>query len=925
MMIDFVDTYDGEAEHLYFDNDGNQCTGSTNGCSKNNIPRCAGDCDHDSNCAGDHLYCQEIGSQKYVPGCSGTAPSWGGADYCYDPSLYDPEWQIGRVALSDDGQMIVVSIPSASIVKTYSWKSTRWVQKGIDTPTDATQGLGVSSDKTVLATCGASSIDLYIFNVGQWRLIRSESISVNGCAVSPDGSVLAYSTDDSISVIATSLEADVFLETEAWVSDLDAYFKDSSYEKYNRPCGVGSVKKAIAEYDITNITWWEDAYDRACMCDTELCNGYEAHRILVGLSEDLPSSQLLTMTCASDGCIYDQIDAERWTDSEDEFEDCTYARDEICGVYSFGRYNDHMQYEALKGLYDEDGRVTSGVFKCPFTNGQKRNDFLFEALQTDSIYVRDGDFDITPNGMPAYCGCKNELCDYDQYCMIELDRGFCGNTKGEIRTKILEASILPQCTVLPKKIEVVNLAKYVAKDTCTCNEKFCEAGSYCSEKGCVECVCGEDEYELLENEIFSTCMTLSNCQMGEYVSTVQTRYSDRVCSSCELGVNYSPYPNTHTCVPCTKCIGKVESQCTLTSDTVCGLPCMADEEEINGECVKRCNKYEHRNSAGTCLLCDYGTYFDGEQCQECPDGHYTTRRGSNSQNRPVENICYPHVTCDTNTHFWASAPSRSSAGRCQMRYSGNCAMRVVGNETTDDICQNYRDLDSQSVSYLHAKEHNNTDELEHVDGYMMQHLASISTAKDVLETQYYVKREGINSRPNYDALRTVSRYLHENALSDTTEPYIDVSFGDDIMRVYTLFDSAAIELWNLQTPFEIDAPVNNVSFVFFTKQEDVQIEHGAWDCSDIDNYIFWCIPKDVSPPVITMEGDAVIFITTTQTYKDQGATATDDRHGNITPWIVTESNVQEGVAGDYEVTYTVSDRAGNQAQIKRLVKIVDQS
>lgn len=839
-------------------------------------------------------------------------------------SLGNSVEQIGRVALSDDGQMIVVSIPSANIVKTYSWKSTRWVQKDIDTPADATQGLSVSSDKTVLATCGASSIDLYIFNVGQWRLIGSKSISVNGCAMSPDGSVLAYSTDDSMSVIATSLEADVFLEREAWVSDLDEYFKDSSYEKYNRPCGVGSVKKAIAEYDITNITWWEDAYDRACMCDTELCNGYEAHRIIVGLSQDLPSSQLLTMTCASDGCIYDQIDAERWTDSEDEFEDCTYARDEICGVYSFGRYNDQMQYEPLRGLYNEDGRVTSGVFKCPFTNGQKRNDFLFEALQADSIYVRDGDFDITPNGMPAYCGCKNELCDYNQYCMIELDRGFCGNTKREIRAKILEASILPQCTMLPKKIEVVNLGKYVAKDTCTCNEKFCEADSYCGENGCVECVCGEDEYELLEDEIFSTCMKLSNCQTGEYVSTVQTRSSDRECSLCELGVNYSPYPNTHTCVPCTECIGQVESLCTLTSDTVCGLPCLADEEEINGECVKRCNKYEHRNSAGTCLLCDYGTYFDGEQCQYCPDGHYTTRRGSNSQTRPIENICYPHVTCATTTHFWASSPSRSSAGRCQLRYSGNCAMRIVGNETTDDICQNYRDLVSESVAYLHAKEHNNTDEIKHVDSYMMQHLTSISTAKDVLETQNYVKREGINSRPNYDALRTVSRYLHENALSDTTEPYIDVSFGDDIMRVYTLFDSAAIELWNLQTPFEIDAPVNNVSFVFFTKQEDIQIEYGEWDCSDINNYMFWCIPKDVLPPVITMEGDAVIFMTTTENYEDQGATATDDRHGIITPWIVTESNVQEGQVGDYEVTYTVSDRAGNEAQIKRLVKIVDQ-
>ena len=47
------------------------------------------------------------------------------------------------------------------------------------------------------------------------------------------------------------------------------------------------------------------------------------------------------------------------------------------------------------------------------------------------------------------------------------------------------------------------------------------------------------------------------------------------------------------------------------------------------------------------------------------------------------------------------------------------------------------------------------------------------------------------------------------------------------------------------------------------------------------------------------------------TYTDAGATAVDDRDGTITV-VTTGANVDTSTPGNYTVTYTVGDLAGNQ-------------
>ncbi|MBM2818370.1 MAG: hypothetical protein HW410_52 [Nitrosarchaeum sp.] len=81
---------------------------------------------------------------------------------------------------------------------------------------------------------------------------------------------------------------------------------------------------------------------------------------------------------------------------------------------------------------------------------------------------------------------------------------------------------------------------------------------------------------------------------------------------------------------------------------------------------------------------------------------------------------------------------------------------------------------------------------------------------------------------------------------------------------------------------------------------------------------------DTTPPVITLVGSNPVSVQMNSTYLDAGATASDNRDGNITLSIITVNPVITSVLGSYTVTYNVSDLAGNAAaQVTRIVNVVD--
>jgi len=103
--------------------------------------------------------------------------------------------------------------------------------------------------------------------------------------------------------------------------------------------------------------------------------------------------------------------------------------------------------------------------------------------------------------------------------------------------------------------------------------------------------------------------------------------------------------------------------------------------------------------------------------------------------------------------------------------------------------------------------------------------------------------------------------------------------------------------------------------------------NGAAGLVNIDNVslvVGGTAAEDTTPPMITLNGDAIVDLNVGDSYTEAGATATDDTDGDISGNIVVGGDtVDTSVAGTYIVTYNVSDAAGNAAtEVTRTVNVI---
>jgi hypothetical protein len=111
----------------------------------------------------------------------------------------------------------------------------------------------------------------------------------------------------------------------------------------------------------------------------------------------------------------------------------------------------------------------------------------------------------------------------------------------------------------------------------------------------------------------------------------------------------------------------------------------------------------------------------------------------------------------------------------------------------------------------------------------------------------------------------------------------------------------------------------------FGKKVDTEKVKITIFCDDPDgNGVCADAEPDTIAPIITLLGDSVVEIEVGENYVDAGATAVDDMDGDVTAQIVVNNPVDVNVVGEYEITYDVSDSAGNKAeQVKRIVRVVE--
>lgn len=77
--------------------------------------------------------------------------------------------------------------------------------------------------------------------------------------------------------------------------------------------------------------------------------------------------------------------------------------------------------------------------------------------------------------------------------------------------------------------------------------------------------------------------------------------------------------------------------------------------------------------------------------------------------------------------------------------------------------------------------------------------------------------------------------------------------------------------------------------------------------------------SDLTAPVITLIGDNPQILNLNDNYVELGATAADEIDGNITNQINITSSLNTSKEGNYIITYSVSDKAGNTTTINREV------
>lgn len=83
--------------------------------------------------------------------------------------------------------------------------------------------------------------------------------------------------------------------------------------------------------------------------------------------------------------------------------------------------------------------------------------------------------------------------------------------------------------------------------------------------------------------------------------------------------------------------------------------------------------------------------------------------------------------------------------------------------------------------------------------------------------------------------------------------------------------------------------------------------------------------KDKEYPVLKLIGDEKITLSLNTEYKEPGYTASDETDGDITSKVKTEGSVDSTKAGEYTLTYSVKDKAGNLTTKKRTVEVLSVS
>ncbi len=203
--------------------------------------------------------------------------------------------------------------------------------------------------------------------------------------------------------------------------------------------------------------------------------------------------------------------------------------------------------------------------------------------------------------------------------------------------------------------------------------------------------------------------------------------------------------------------------------------------------------------------------------------------------------------------------------------------------------------------------------------YIGTHLLNFNDSDVAGNTALQVQRTVNVTVPTgrqYVTLATIPGTLSDtNLLKDYTGPspvvtgQLEAPSQTDQGLDFTLLDNGEVEYDSVPTE---DQTITGFLYI-----------NPAGERGPAANFDYQLSTSDTTAPVITLTGNATINLVQGDTYVELGATATDDIDGDVTGNIVIDSSaVNTTAVGSYQVTYNVSDTAGNAAtQAVRTVNI----
>lgn len=184
------------------------------------------------------------------------------------------------------------------------------------------------------------------------------------------------------------------------------------------------------------------------------------------------------------------------------------------------------------------------------------------------------------------------------------------------------------------------------------------------------------------------------------------------------------------------------------------------------------------------------------------------------------------------------------------------------------------------------------------------------------------------------AIDTMDVQVIENPPIDTTPPVISL-LGSSIVNIdqgASYSDAGATASDNVDGNISANIivggdTVNTNASVGTTFTINYNVSDAAGNAaSEITRTVNIVSPVDTVDPVITLLGSSTVEVIQGASYVDAGATATDNRDGNITSNIVVAGdtvNTNASPGTTFTITYNVNDAAGNSAiEVTRSVSIV---